>query len=338
MNRILTIIITLVLICTALTPALADGAIKRIGTLQMLNMSEQDYAAVHKLRSVAGEMLNESGIPATNPYYDGMLDENPEIIFFNSLNDMIMALNSNQIDAIDLNRSTADYLCDRNDNLMILMDYSDAEETILTDFVFNTLLSFDFSLMLPEANQALADELSEVLVAMEEDGTLDDLAAAYIDGESDEAPAAEPTVVEGAETLRVAVTGDLPPMDFVTADGQPAGYNVAVLAELGQRIGRNIEFVPINASARAMALASNQVDVVFWSRSCMATQTVIDGDLDWKMMFETEDEEDEAMLQKIDEMLMPAFDYENYNSKDIPQGLVATERYYSDCIVLVAKK
>ena len=28
----------------------------------------------------------------------------------------------------------------------------------------------------------------------------------------------------------------------------------------------------------------------------------------------------------------------NYNSKDIPKGLVATERYYSDCIVLVAKK
>lgn len=141
-----------------------------------------------------------------------------------------------------------------------------------------------------------------------------------------------------AEALLVAVTGDLPPMDYVTTDGQPAGYNVAVLAEVGRRISRNIEFVPISAAARAMALASNQVDVVFWSRSCMAAQTVIDDDLDWKEMFELEDEEDEAMLQKIDETLMSSFDYKNYNSKDIPKGLAATERYYSDCIVLVMKK
>lgn len=70
----------------------------------------------------------------------------------------------------------------------------------------------------------------------------------------------------------------------------------------------------------------------------MAAQTVIDDNLDWKEMFELEDEEDAAMLQKIDESLMSAFDYKNYNSKDIPKGLVATERYYSDCIVLVAKK
>jgi len=338
MKKIIAIIMTLTLIFAVLTPALAEGAIKRIGTLQMLNMSEQDYAAVQKLRAVAGKMLNESGIPAEHPYYDGMLDENPEIVFFDNLNDMIMALNSNQIDAIDLNRSTADYLCARDENLTILMDYSDAEDSVLTDFVFNTLLSFDFSLMLPEANQALADELSEVLVEMEEDGTVDALAATYIEGKNGEPPVAELTTIDGAETLRVAVTGDLPPMDYVTTDGQPAGYNVAVLAEVGRRIGRNIEFVPISAAARAMALASNQVDVVFWSRSCMAAQAVIDDNLDWKEMFELEDEEDAAMLQKIDESLMSAFDYKNYNSKDIPKGLVATERYYSDCIVLVAKK
>lgn len=282
--------------------------------------------------------MNEDGIPAEHPYYDGMLDENPEVIYFDNLNDMIMALNSNQIDAIDLNRSTADYLCDRNENLTILLDYSDAEDTVLTDFVFNSLLSFDFSLMLTEANQALADEISEVLVAMEEDGTVDALAATYIEGKNGEPPVAELTAIDGAETLRVAVTGDLPPMDYVTADGQPAGYNVAVLGEVGRRIGRNIEFVPINASARAMALSSKQVDMVFWSRSCMAALTVIDNNLDWKMLFEPEDEEEEAMLEKIDEMLIPSFDYIKYSTKDVPTGLINTERYYSDCIVLVAKK
>lgn len=209
---------------------------------------------------------------------------------------------------------------------------------MLTDFVFYSLLSFDFSLMLPEGNQALADELSEVLTAMEEDGTVDELAATYIDDVNSEVPSAEPASIDGAETLRVAVTGDLPPMDFVTPDGKPAGYNVAVLTEVGRRIGRNIEFVPISASARAMALASGQVDAVFWSRSCMAAQEIIENGMEWKDLVVPEDEEDEAMLEKIDKTLMSSFDYVNYNTKDVPEGLVVTDRYYSDNIVLVAKK
>ena len=108
MRKLIAIVATLAMLCAVLTPGLAEGTIKRIGTLQMLNMSERDYAAVQKLRAVAGEMLNEENIPAENPYYDGMLDENHEIIYFDSLNDMIMALDANQIDAIDLNRSTAE--------------------------------------------------------------------------------------------------------------------------------------------------------------------------------------------------------------------------------------
>ena len=339
MKKAIVILATLVLLSAALTPALAEGAIKRIGTLQMLNMTEAEYADVQKVRAVAGEMMNECGIPAGNPYYEGMIDENPEIVFFDSLNDMVMALESNQIDAIDLNRSTADYLCANNDGLKILMDYSDAEDTVLTGFVFNSLLSFDFSLMLPEASQALADELSQVLTAMEDDGTLDQLAEKYIEGAlNGEVPAAEMPVIDGAETLRVAVTGDLPPMDYVSPDGRPAGYNVAVLAELSGRIGKNIELVPITAAARAMALASNQVDAVFWSRSSTDVRKALESGASWRDMFEPEDEEDEAMLEKIEQTLVPAMDYDRYADKDIPEGLVVTERYYSDCIVLVAKK
>ena len=178
MKKITLFLLTLALLCAALTPSLAEGAIKRIGTLQMLNMSEADYAAIQKERAAIGEMLNAEGIPAEHPYYDGMLEEHPEIVYFDSLNDMVMALNANQIDAIDLNRTTAEYLCANSDGLTILMDY-EAEDNVLTDFVFNTMMGFDFSLMLPESKQELADELSEALDSIEEDA-LDALAETYI--------------------------------------------------------------------------------------------------------------------------------------------------------------
>ena len=81
--------------------------------------------------------------------------------------------------------------------------------------------------------------------------------------------AAEPEAVkfekfDGAETLKVAVTGDLPPIDYVAADGTPAGFNTAMLAELGKRLKVNVELVQVESGARAAALSSKRADVVFW--------------------------------------------------------------------------
>jgi hypothetical protein len=70
----------------------------------------------------------------------------------------------------------------------------------------------------------------------------------------------------------------------------------------------------------------------------MAAQEIIENGMDWRALFVPEDEADRAMLEKIDKTLVSSFDYVNYNTKDIPKGLVVTDRYYSDNIVLVAKK
>lgn len=339
MKKTIALLMTLALLCAALTPALAEGAIKRIGTLQMLNMTEAEYASIQKLRAVAGDMLNEEDVPAENPYTEDMFDADPEIVYFDSLNDMVMALEANQIDAIDLNRTTAEYLCANTEGLTILMDYESHVGSVLTDLLFNSLMSFDFSLMLPEGSQELNDAITAALSDMEDEGVLSALAETYIDGAvSGEVPAAELPAIEGGETLRVAVTGDLPPMDYVTADGRPAGYNVAVLAELSQRLGVNIELVPITASARAMALASNQVDAVFWSRGCMEAMEIVDGNLSWREQFVPDGDVDVEELDRIDQALMSVFDYAGYAGKDIPEGLAITGKYFTDSIVLVAKQ
>ena len=71
-------------------------------------------------------------------------------------------------------------------------------------------------------------------------------------------------VIDGAPTLKVAVTGDMPAMDCILADGTPAGFNVAFLSELSTRINKNIELVSIDSAARGAALSSGQVDALFW--------------------------------------------------------------------------
>ena len=56
----------------------------------------------------------------------------------------------------------------------------------------------------------------------------------------------------------------MPPIDYVDESGRPAGFNTALLAELGRRMHVNIELVNVDAGARTAALVSERVDVVFW--------------------------------------------------------------------------
>jgi ABC-type amino acid transport substrate-binding protein len=56
-------------------------------------------------------------------------------------------------------------------------------------------------------------------------------------------------------------------MDYVAEDGSFAGFNTAILAEIGRRIDRNMEIIQVDSIGRAAALVSGTVDAVFWASS-----------------------------------------------------------------------
>ena len=165
-----------------------------------------------------------------------------------------MALQSKQIDEISTYRSVARYMIANEPRFEVLKDHS-------LEFID----SFCFALRDDEKD--LQNSLNTVIKEMQSDGTLDRLTKEYI---TDISAENEPLAVDlpnfdGADTIKVAVTGDLPPLDFVSANNLPAGFNTAVLAEIANRISKNIEIVQIDSGARAAALTSKQVDVVFWA-------------------------------------------------------------------------
>ena len=67
-----------------------------------------------------------------------------------------------------------------------------------------------------------------------------------------------------APTVKIAVTGDIPPIDYVAPDGKAAGFNAVILAEIGRRMEINIELININTAARNATLVSGRADGVFW--------------------------------------------------------------------------
>ena len=88
----------------------------------------------------------------------------------------------------------------------------------------------------------------------------------------------EPPAVSDAELtgapLRVGVTGDIPPVDFVDASGVPAGYNVNLMNQIGALLGRPVSFVQITKGAALMALATNRIDILFWQEQALSEDVI----------------------------------------------------------------
>ena len=215
-----------------------DAGKVKLGMITRLNASEENFGEFMKKVEETLDVKISSHTP----------------VFFDSLNAMQPALQSKQIDEISTYRSVARYMLAKDPRFVLLKDHS-------LEFID----SFCFALRDDETE--LRDSLNTVIKEMQSDGTFDRLTKEYIVEINAETapPAVELPHFDGADTIKVAVTGDLPPLDFVSADGKPAGFNTAVLAEIAKRMSKNIELVQVDSGARAAALTSKQVDVVFWA-------------------------------------------------------------------------
>lgn len=232
-------------VCAFLLIALFAGsacADINVGLLSQLNMTQAEFQTYMDAALSSGLWtLFSAG------------DREPAIfVFYDSLVAMQMGLNKGEVNEIDLPEAVGEYMINTNP------DYTIAAIAI-TKLVY---FAFGFR---KEDGDALRVKFNEALQAMKADGTLVGLQTKYVANPGANAPEAVTfEKFDGAETIKVAVTGDLPPIDYVAADGTPAGFNTAILAEIGKRLKVNIELMNVESGARAAALSSKHADVVFW--------------------------------------------------------------------------
>ena len=344
MKRMITIVLTLILGLSALAvPAVAEGAPQidfRGGLLTMLNIGEEEYAAFIEARRLISDQMIREGYAEQN--------ERPKpedtkliVVYYDTLDAMLMALNAGDIGFMELYQSVGRYLCATNDNLRLGMSYDlSKERNVFAQSVFSTILGNDFAFLMLEKNADLRDQFNEAIASMKADGTLDRLVQEQIEAVIAGAETVQITmpVTDGARTIRVAVTGALPPMDYVAADGTPAGFNTAVLAEIASRTGLNIELVVVDSIGRAAALASGAVDAVFWTRTSAEDARI-------RAMSEAEHQAEKAKMEAVlTEEEIAVFDripaiaekpVSAYNSADMPEGTITTDAYYSDVFIPV---
>ena len=227
---------TILIIFLFVTCSFAEEKSK-VGVLAQLNMTEEDYRDfVLKGREDVGWhfLSNED---ETFHYYDSLLE-------------MQLALNAGEINEVQLPEIVGEYFVNSNPS---------AYKVTCVTQVRTTYLAFGFL----KSNEELRKKINDALAVLREEGKLEQFRLNYIENMKNFEHVKFEKFAD-APTIKIALTGDLPPIDFIDPDGTPAGFNVAILAEIGKKLKINIELSSIDAGARSSALASRRADAVFW--------------------------------------------------------------------------
>ena len=242
MNKAIALVLALMLVLSVCLPVCAaedaanTGAVRKygnIGRLSKLNITEDEF----------NEVLKDIMVNSICDRY----------VFYDTMTDMLMALNRGDIAVLETDQNTVRYIVSRNDQIVDRPPYLNP----------NTLI---FCMLLREEDAELRDQISACIAELNEEGVIEELRQRYIEDviAGEEPGAIEPQVFPDAKTIKVAVTGDRPPMDYVSAGGEPLGFNTALIAEVAKRLEINIEMVNVTCAARGIALATGACDIVFW--------------------------------------------------------------------------
>ena len=251
--------LALLLIILSLASIASADAPSHIGVLTYLGTTEQEFQqGLDDLRNAVAPLIPAGDNDFEEPdmlesFILSLVKTRRVVHFYDTLLSMQMALKSRKIDEVALPEAVGLYLVNNDPGLEILFSLNMTPSTI----------SFGFK----QGNNSLQKEFNNAIVSMKKDGTLDRLADKYIVNFAADNEEVKFNNFKDAKTIKVAVTGDLPPIDYIAPDGRPTGYNTAILAEIGRRIKKNIRLISVDAGGRSAALASERADVVFWYRN-----------------------------------------------------------------------
>ncbi|MDP3436724.1 MAG: transporter substrate-binding domain-containing protein [Bacteroidales bacterium] len=178
--------------------------------------------------------------------------EPAQMLSFNRSLDVLAALRSGKIDGFASHQFAADYMLKRNSDVVLIP-------------ILDIPIEGQAIMAVRSEDAKLKSLLDSAIVILKDNGTIASLEQEWITNlpAENEPTFKEVPVIEGAASYYVGVSGDLPPLDYVAADGFPAGFNVALLSEIGKILNVNFKFVSLETQARFTALASKKIDVVF---------------------------------------------------------------------------
>jgi ABC-type amino acid transport substrate-binding protein len=211
---------------------------------------------INQASDLSGKLLGSLASAAPPDAFIALLNkqiggEVKDLMVYNRTSDIVAAIISGKIDGVGLSETVADYYIKRNSKLKKI----EALQPFLVDVM----------MFLRAEDTTLKNDLDMAISTLDANGTLAQLKEIWITNlpASNEPSSSEMPKIEGARTVYVGVSGDYSPLDYIAADGRPAGFNVALLSEIADLLKINFELVSIESQAKYSALYSKRIDVIF---------------------------------------------------------------------------
>ncbi len=179
---------------------------------------------------------------------------------FETVDETLTALRTGRINAAWFTDVTADYLVAGNDDLKLLETPEKAEDRFF----------FGLALANNDGGNELKEKMDEAIAILKETGKLPELLAKY--GEYKEGAdlmregdmmVNSSEVYADKKVVTIGVSGNVPPLDAVTADKDACGFCVEFMDELAAITGNRVRFVYVKPEMMFSQLMAGRIDAVF---------------------------------------------------------------------------
>lgn len=185
----------------------------------------------------------------TGTVFDAYTRENfpkARIHHYDVTSDMILALQTEKVDAVMLDVISTRVIMNKNPEIAILSD---------------DLLTMPLGVGFSKNNPELRREFNQFLEEIKNNGAYDEMHTRWFTGDAEKVVMPEFNIPENGKKLTVAVSvGDLPYVAYV--EGRYVGFDIEMLMRFAQNRNYNLEMISMEFSSLIAALHSGKVDMI----------------------------------------------------------------------------
>ena len=176
---------------------------------------------------------------------DVITDASTEVKRFKKGTDAVVTLNNGGVDAVVIDKNPAEtFVANNEGKLKLIEDETSTEE---------------YAIAVGKGNSELLEKINSGLKKIKEDGTFDKLVAEYIGGETEEETPAD----DGEkQVVNVGTNAEFPPFEYIGDDGEPDGFDMAVIKAIGEAEGFDVKITNMEFKSLIASLSTGSLDAV----------------------------------------------------------------------------
>lgn len=158
--------------------------------------------------------------------------------------DAVVTLKNGAVDAVMIDDNPARNFVEQDpDTLTAFPDDSSTEE---------------YAIAVAKGNTELLDKINDGMKKIRENGTFDRLVSEYIDDNEE----IESTVNGEKQVLNVGTNAEFPPFEYMNNDGEPDGFDMAVIRAIGEKQGFDVKITNMEFKSLIASLSTGSLDAV----------------------------------------------------------------------------